>query len=224
LLLLGLLVVFPLKAQPGPNAAIIQKIDASVQTREQDLLGYTVTEHYKVFRNHDENHPAAEMTVKTSYQKDVGKNFSIVSISGPELLRKVLEIVLDHEKEITQPANRATAIITPANYEMTAKGSENVDGRHCMAVSVKPRRSSQYLMNGTVWVDAEDGAIVRLEGITAKSPSIFAGASQVSRQYTVIDGFPMATHARAVSNSWLVGQTVITIDYTDYQIQLRAAN
>jgi hypothetical protein len=39
----------------------------------------------------------------------------------------------------------------------------------------------------------------------------------------MINGFPVATHARAVSNSWLVGQTVIQIDYTDYAIQLRAS-
>jgi hypothetical protein len=96
-----------------------------------------------------------------------------------------------------------------------------VDGRSCMAVAIRPRRASQYLLNGTVWVDAEDGAIVQLAGVTAKSPSMFAGASQVFRQYTMIDGFPMATHARAVSNSWLVGQTTIKIDYTGYQLQVR---
>ena len=194
-----------------------------MQARERGLLGYTVTEHYTVFRNQDEQHPVAEMTVKTTYQRDVGKNFSIVSETGSALLRKVLETVLDNERRMTKPANRVTAVISPANYEMTVKGSEMVDGRQCMAVLIQPRRSSQYLLNGTVWVDAQDGSIVKLEGITARSPSIFAGASRVLRRYTIIDGFPMATHARAVSNSWLVGQTIIKIDYTDYEIQLRAA-
>jgi hypothetical protein len=88
---------------------------------------------------------------------------------------------------------------------------------------MKPRHPSEHVVNGKVWVDARDGSIVQLEGITARSPSIFAGASQVSRQYTMIDGFAMATHARAVSNSWLVGQTVITIDYSNYQMQLQAS-
>jgi len=31
----------------------------------------------------------------------------------------------------------------------------------------------------------------------------------------------MATNARAVSESFLLGRTIITIDYRDYQIQLR---
>jgi hypothetical protein len=34
----------------------------------------------------------------------------------------------------------------------------------------------------------------------------------------------MATQARAVSDSFLLGQTVVTIDYRDYQIQLNPAH
>ncbi len=222
-LLFCVLAVVPLRAQPDANAEILQKIDASVHAREEGLLGYTVNERYRVFRSHDESHPVAEMIVKTTYQKDVGKNFSVISESGSELMRRVLEVILDNERRLTRPANRAGAVIAPANYEMSVKENAVIDGRNCMAVAIKPRRASEYTMNGTVWVDPQDGAIVRLEGITARSSSVFSGASQVSRQYTMIDGFPMATHARAISNSWLVGQTEITIDYTDYAMQLRAS-
>ena len=213
--------VWQAPAQQDPNAALIQRIDASVHARENNLLGYTVTEHYAIFRNHDEQHPAADMVVKTTYQKDVGKNYIIVSETGPVVLRRVLETVLDNERKMTRPANRVTAVISPANYEMTVKGAEKVGEQTCVAVSLKPRRTSEYLIVGTVWVDAQNGGIVQLQGVTSKSPSIFAGASQVFRQYTTIDGFPMATHARAVSNSWLAGQTIIQIDYTGYELQVR---
>ena len=119
---------------------------------------------------------------------------------------------------MTQPANRATALITPANYEMTAKGLGVVDGRKCVAVEIKPRKESPYLFSGTIWVDAQTESIVQLQGITSKSPSVLTGPSQVFRQYMIMDGFAMATHAHAVSNSSLLGQTVIKIDYTGYQI------
>ena len=222
-LLFGILGLLPLQAQDA-NAAIIKRIDAAVYARERELLGYTVTEHYAMFRNHDEQHPAAEMLVKTSYQKDVGKKYDILSETGPPLLRKVLETILDNERRMNQPANRATAVINSTNYEMTIKGSETVDGRNCNVVSIKPRRVSQYALNGTVWVDAQDGSIVQLQGVTAKSPSVFAGASQLFRQYMSIEGFGMATHAQAVSNSWLVGQTIIKIDYANYAMQLSGSN
>ena len=209
------------RAQQDGNAAVLERIDASVHARESNLLGYTVTEHYAVFRNHDEQHPAAEMVVRTIYQKDVGKNYTIISETGSALLRKLLETVLDNERTITRPANRVTAMISPANYEMAVKGAELVNGRNCVAVAITPRRASQYLLNGTVWVDAQNGSIVQLQGATSRSPSMFAGASQVFRQYTTIDGFAMATHARAVSNSWLVGKTIIKIDYTGYELQVK---
>lgn len=210
-----------LQAQTDANAALMQRVDASVHARETNLLGYSVTEHYAVFRNHDEQHPAADMVVKTTYQRDVGKNYTVVSETGSVVLRKVLEAVLDNERKMTRPANRVTAVISPANYEMTVKGTEKIGERNCVVVSIRPRRASEYLINGTVWVDALDGGIVQLQGVTSKSPSMFAGASQVFRQYTTIDGFPMATHAKAVSNSWLVGETTIKIDYTGYELQLR---
>lgn len=208
-------------AQNDPNAPIIEGINASVHAREDHLLGYTVTEHYAVFRKRDETKPVAEMVLKTTYQRDTGKTFSVESSSGSLLLRKLLDEVLASEKKLTQPANRSTALITPANYEMTVKGPAAIDGRNCIALILKPRRESPYLFNGTLWVDAQNQAIVQLEGVASKSASLFAGPAQISRQYASIGGFPMATHARAVSNSSLLGQTVIKIDYSGYEIQAR---
>lgn len=213
------------RSQPRPdvNAAILQGIDASVHARETNLLGYTVTEHYVVYRNHDEQHAVADMVVKTTYQRDVGKSFIIASLQGSMVMRKMLEEVLATEKKMTQPANRITAVIISTNYEMAVKGPAVVDGRNCVAVAIKPRKPSPYVFNGTVLVDAQNEAIVQLEGIAARSPTFLSGPSQIVRQYTMIDGFAMATHARAVSNSSLLGQTIVKIDYLDYQLQPQPA-
>jgi hypothetical protein len=43
------------------------------------------------------------------------------------------------------------------------------------------------------------------------------------RQYENISGFAMAMHARAESNSMFFGRTVVTIDYSDYKLQVRDA-
>jgi hypothetical protein len=204
---------------------VIQGIDASVAARDENLVSYTVTEHYSVFRNQEKVHPAAEMTVKTTYLKDKGKDFAVRSESGSELLLKqVLGRVLENEKALTQPANRAHALITSANYTMHVKGREVVDSRDCIALSIAPRRSDPYLFLGDLWVDAQDYSIVQLAGVASKSPTMFAGPTQVARQYAVIDGLPMATHATATSASWLLGQTTIEIDYTGYQMELRPAH
>lgn len=207
------------------EAKIIQGIDASVTARNENLLGYTVTEHYSVYRNQDTLHPAAEMTVKTTYKRDAGKSYEIESETGSDLLRKeVLERVLDSERNMTQPANRLTALIDSENYDFKVQGTEKVQDQNCIVVGIRPKHPSPYVFNGRIWVNAEDYSIVQLEGVAAKSPSVMTGPPKVSRTYTSVEGFPMAVHASATSSSWMLGQTIITIEYNGYELQPDAAH
>lgn len=215
---------FCLSAQLPPNDAVVRGIDAAVAAREENVISYTVTEHYSVFRNEDKDHPAAQVIVKTSYQKDHGKSYTIVSQSGSSIiLKQLIPRILDSEHEINQPANRAHSLITSANYNMQVQAEDKVTGRNCLVIQIAPRRSSPYLFAGKLWVDVADQSIVQLEGIASKSPSMFAGATQVSRTYDRINGYGMATHATAISSSWLLGRTTVQIDYTGYEITLRSA-
>jgi hypothetical protein len=216
----------PAGAQQVDQAAVIQNVDRAVMARVNGIASYTVTEHYSVYRNHDETHPAAEMTVKTTYRKETGKSYEIVSQSGSSILRNmVLGTILDNEKKINQPGVREHSWFVSANYDMKLKSAqvEPVNGRDCVALDISPRRKTPYLIEGTLWVDAKTGSVVQVEGHSSKSPSLLTGPTEMSRQYTDVDGFSEATHARAVSNSSIFGQTVVTIDYTDYRIQLNTA-
>jgi hypothetical protein len=207
----------------GDSPAIIPLVDASVAHRDDNLLSYTVNEHYRVYRGADHEHPAAEMVVRTLYRKDTGKTFTILSQSGSHLLlTEVLGHVLDSETLMTQPVNRSRVVLTSLNYAMRANGSENVSGIDCVRISIDPKTRSPYLFKGTIWVNAKDGDIVKLEGVTSKSASVLTGATQVSRVYEVIHGVPMATHATADASSWLLGATTIDIDYTGYQMTMQA--
>ena len=206
------------------SAAIIQRVDAAVKARVDSILGYTVTEHYAVYRNNDEIHTVAEMTVKTVYRKDTGKSYTILSQQGSSIIRSVvLGGILDNEKRINQPGFREGSWLISANYEMKLKpgGTQQVDGRDCFLLAMTPRHKAPYLIEGTLWVDATDGSIVQLQGTTSKSSSFLTGPTQVMRQYASVNGFSEATHARAESDSSLFGRTVIKIDYQDYQIQVR---
>lgn len=212
-----------LRAQIPDIQTIIRGVDASVKDRIDRIADYTVTEHYVVYRGKDETHPAAEMMVQTVYRKETGKSYTILSQSGSGLWRnEVLGTLLENEKKMSQPGNVQTALINSANYEMRLDGNPraNLNGRDCLVLDIKPRRSSEYLFNGRLWVDAQDFAIVQLEGTASKSAFFLARAADVTRQYMEINGMPMATHARAVSGSALLGQTVVKIDYSNYKIDL----
>ena len=210
-------------AQQVDEASVIHGIDAAVKARFENIAKYTVTEHYAVYRNNDETHPVAEMTVQTVYQKETGKSYTILSQSGSTIIQSmVLKPILDNEKRINQPGNREASWFTSANYEMKLKpgGTQRLDGRDCFVVAVTPRQKAPDLIVGTIWVDAKDYSTVQIQGTASKSLSLLTGLTEVMRQYAPVSGFAQATHARAVSNSFLFGQTVVKIDYKDYQVQL----
>jgi hypothetical protein len=229
LLALPLLQCFGILAAPAQQvdpASIIRKIDTAAHARYDNVLSYTVTEHYSVFRNNDETHPVAEMTVKTLYRRGIGKEYTILSQSGSGIFQKfVLAPLLDSEKNINLPGNVEKSWFTSANYEMKVKSGEvqQLDGRNCLAVAMTPREKAPNMIEGTLWVDAQDDSIVQIEGTASRSPSLFTGPPKVMRHYTNMNGFAMATHARALSSSALFGPTILTIDYQDYQVQLLQA-
>lgn len=211
-------------AQPPDAASVVRLVDAAVKARINNLAGYTVTEHYAVYQSNDEIHPAAEMFVKTTYKQDSGKSYVIVSQSGSTVIRNlVLNTILDNEKHMNRPGIRESAWITSANYEMKLQrsGTEPLDGRECMVLTLIPKRKAPYLFEGTLWVDSKDGSIVQLQGTATRSSSMLTGPTQVVRQYANIGGSSEATHLRAVSNSSMFGKTIVKIDYQDYKIQLR---
>lgn len=213
-----------LPAQQPDAAAVIRGIDAAVHDRFESIAEYTVIERYAVFRGDDETHPMAEMTVKTLYRKETGKSYTILSQSGPEIVQKMaFSKLLENERLINLPGNRETSWFTSTNYEMKLipGGAEPIDGHECLAVAIRPRRKAPNMIEGTLWVDAKDFTIVRIQGTASKNPSLFAGATEMMRDYASVSRFAMATHARAASNVFLLGKITVTIEYSDYHIQLR---
>ena len=202
---------------------MVHGVDTSVKDRMNRLASYSVTEHYAVFRGRDLSTPAAEMLVKTTYRKQTGKSYQILSQSGSSLWRnQVLKTLLENEQKMSQPGNVETALINSSNYEMQLdkNPAQTLNGRECLLLDITPRRKSQYLFQGLLWVDAHDYSIVQLKGTAAKSAVFIANAAELTRQYSEVESVPMATHAEAVSGSALLGQTVVKVDYSGYQVQL----
>jgi hypothetical protein len=210
-------------AQQPSEAAVIRQIDAAVLARVNNVLEFTDVEHYSVYRGGDEIHPAAEMTVRATYKKGVGKEFAVLSESGSGIILHFgLKPLLENEKTIDLPGNWEKSWFTSANYEMKLKpGVERLNGRDCYTLDIKPRGQASNLIIGTLWADAKDGSLVQIDGVASKNPSAFAGTTHMMRRYTNLSGFAMATHARAESTSALFGDTVVTIDYGGYQLHVR---
>jgi hypothetical protein len=223
---LSVLVSFPISlapAQAADAAAVIRSADAANFARVDNVLAFTDTEHYSVFRGGDQTHPAAEMTVTDSYKKGVGKTYTVISQSGSSLIQRFgLKPLLENEQNINHPGNIEKSWFVSANYDMKLRpgGPVQLNGRSCYILDITAKRKAPNTINGSMWVDAHDGTLVQIDGVATEAASIFSGPAHMMRQYANIDGYSMAMHARAESDSSLIGRTVITIDYSNYHLQL----
>jgi len=211
-------------AQQPDAAAIIRGIDAAVYSRADNVLAFTDTEHYAVYRGSDETHPAAEMAVTDNYRKGVGKSYDILSQSGSSIIQKIgLHPLLENEKSINDPARVSQSWFTSANYNMKLRSGaiQSIHGRLCYTLEITPKREAPNMIIGRIWVDAKDYTLVKIEGIASKSPSPFAGTTHMMREYINIGGYSMAAHAHAESDSFLFGRTVVVIDYSNYHLQIK---
>ena len=221
-----ILVLFHVPGLPQEHdpAAVIRSVDAAVAARFENILGFTDVEHYAVYRGDDQVHPAAEMTARDTYKKGVGKTYTVMSQSGSSILLHFgLKPLLENEQTINQPGNVEKSWFNSANYMMKLNSAavQNLNGRNCIALDIKPKEEASNLIIGTMWVDARDGTLVQIEGVASKNPSAFSGTIRMMRQYTNINGYSMAVHARAESDSALFGRTVVMIDYSDYKLEIK---
>jgi len=131
--------------------------------------------------------------------------------------------LLDNEQTINQPGNVEKSWFNSENYVMKLSSSavQNLNGRNCFVLDIEPKEEAPNLIIGTMWVDAQDGTLVKIDGVASKNPSVFSGTTHMMRQYTNIKGYSMAIHARAESDSALLGRTVVIIDYSNYNLEIK---
>ena len=134
---------------------------------------------------------------------------------------RLLQSEVDHVKE--EPAQSA---IDQQNYKFKHKYTmtSNSDGAVTYVYDVKPRKKRPGLIKGRIWVDARTGALERVEGTLAKSPSIFVKHLEFVQEYQDIHGFVLPTHLHSVSKVRIIGRTVVDIIHRDYQSSASLAN
>jgi hypothetical protein len=208
-----------LSAQPPPELAVIQSIDAAELRRETRLRGYTVTEHYSLKSSRFSN--PAEMMVETVYKKDQGKTYKVISRSGSAMLQsRVFDRLLREETDMSRGEARQQTLVNTRNYKMHFAGEEIRSGRKCYMLDLTPLKASSHLLKGRAWIDAEDGTLMRIEGKPTASASFFAGRPMITREYEKAGDFSLAKQTRAESSSFFFGKTELHIDYSDYRVDV----
>jgi negative regulator of sigma E activity len=197
---------------------ILQQMSAHEEWQNRHLVEYQVQR--KFYASNQRFKMEAALEVNTTFRKPDKFDSQIVKSDGSKLIReRVFDKILDAEKEAQSTNGKEQVSIVPANYKFTLTGKEECDGRPCHRLQIIPKKKDRYSINGHVWVDAEDGAIVRIQGSPAKRPSFWTLNTQIDRRYKRLEGVWLCETMESTSDIFIGGRSMLKIEYNYLAVQ-----
>jgi len=161
----------------------------------------------------------AEMVVDVVYRAPYSKQFQVVSQTGSKfVIEHVFKKLLEGEQEAANDENRVHTALSTANYDFTSAGYEITPNGPEYVLNLLPKTKNKFLYRGKIWVDANDFAVVRIEGEPARNPSFWIKKTEVKHRYVKVNDFwlPAENHTESVVR--LGGRAILSIEYKDYKI------
>jgi len=187
-------------------------------TRTQGLAAYQGTRTYHLEYQGFSGSRSANMVVDVRYESPGTKEFTIRSETGSKLLiERVFKKLLQIEKEALSDKNARHTALNRDNYKFAQVGFESTPTGAFYVLSVEPRTKNKFLYRGRIWVDAEDFAVVRLQGEPVKSLSFWTKDTKIEETYVKVGDFWFPASNRSTSSIRLGGRAYLTIDYKDYR-------
>jgi len=221
-----LVAAWPASATPDSESVrsaeqIITRVVKRSQKQDYELQGYSVTRRYTLRNPHINGE--ASMTVLLEYKAGRGKKFTIQRSAGPGVAQRALLSVLRDEEKSSKERPSENAV-NPANYVFTLMGEETHEGRLCYRFRVVPRQDSKFLLDGELWVDVKDLAVVEIKGRPAKNLSFWVGRPLIDQHFAPVQGFWMPSGNQTSTQVRIAGETQLNIEYWDYKFNLPAAS
>jgi hypothetical protein len=171
-----------------------------------------------------ESRQQGEYEVKRQYAAPKSLLFTALHFTGDTFVKaNVITRFLQSEVEHVQKDDSSAMAFTAANYKFSYKGLASVDGRTLHEFQLKPRRRRVGLLKGNLFLDAHTGSLVHLEGVPAKSPSVFLSKIRVSQDFADFGPFTLPVHLHSEAKASIVGRTIVDVYQRDYQVVPGAA-
>jgi hypothetical protein len=206
----------PLRSAVTGNV-ILAELVAHNDRRSGALLEYTAVKRHQMIDSRGEMY--AEEIEQIEYHAPDKKTFVVTSENGWGATGHfVLDQLIASEIEATAGGDDRDSSITPANYKLEPLGEQQVGAFHCLVARAIPKRKEKDLFEGTIWIDVQDYAIVRIEGHPVKRPSFWIASEDYVRQYSKIDGFWLPQKDETMVHVRLYGTKLLTVDRWNYVV------
>ena len=197
---------------------IFAELQARNRLRSDALLEYTANRTYQI--GDLKGKVYAQEKGRMEFRAPDQKAFVVTSEEGSGLVRQLaLNPLIASEIKAASGKDHHDSAISPANYTLELIGEEDAGAYHCYVLQAAPKRPDKYLFAGKVWVDAQDYAVVRIEGHPAANLSFWIKRADFVREYQKVDGFWLPHKDTTVVQVRLYGKKVLTIDHRDYTVK-----
>jgi hypothetical protein len=198
---------------------VVANLVAGNAERAKALESYTGRRTYRLEYHGFPGNLQSEMIVTVIYRAPSTKKFTVISEKGSKLIiDRVFHKLLESEEEALNANNRQATALNQLNYEFTLIRFERTLERSCYVLAVRPKASNKFLYRGTIWVDATDFAVWRIEAEPAKNPSFWTKKSWILQTYIKAGNFWMPSSNRTTTTVRFGGKAVLNIDYDDYEL------
>ena len=205
-------------AQPDTNTIVDAMLKAQ-QDNKARVKPFTVKRNYLLLDKQAEQKAQVVATITTLPPNS--KEYEIEHSSGG-MGEKVLRDILTKETE--QPKDAERKDLSRENYNFQLLGEEQVDGRRCYLIGLKPKREEKDLLRGKLWVDAETYNIRRIEGSPVKNPSWWLHDLSILMDFAEVDGMWLRTSMHAVANVRFKGKYVMEARDLEYRFTQETAS
>ncbi len=190
---------------------------AADQWRTENLAGYSVKRRYTLC--HGGSSSGAEMVVKLDYTYPGHKNFEVISVKNSGFLQdRIFRRAMDAEVEAARDGTRDSTRILPRNYAFEPMGSDVVNDRPAYVMRIKPRGKHPFRVDGKVWIDRKDAAVVRIEG-DIDTNSFWVRSIHMVQAYRRVGPYWLVAFDKNEASVRVLGEANLTIECFDYQLR-----
>jgi hypothetical protein len=182
---------------------ILQRLEEVQHQDPAQSRPYEVRREYKVFRGYDKQ-PTSEVIVQINFVPPDMKTYKIIQARGNSRGEKIVRELLDRETESAKKGLGSE--ITRANYDFVFLRQENFGVVPEYVLRIVPKRKDKYLLRGQIWVDASTFRIRRIEGVPAKSPSLWIKGIHITLQYAQLGGMWVPISFDAIATVRFLGE------------------
>ena len=150
---------------------------------------------------------------------EAGFRYEVTAEGGADYIRsKVLRAVLEGEQEAITRGETERSSLGRANYTFQSDG---IDDAGLANILVSPRRKERILVAGTMFLQPEDGRLVRLQRQLAKSPSFWIKNVDIVRSYDRIAGVVVPVALELTAQVQFLGPATLRMTYVYSEIDGR---